>query len=503
MAFTLRTFAIVVGVVLAARIAALVSTPLNLHGDEAQYWLWSRTLDWGYFSKPPLVAWVIAATTGVFGNAEWAVRLAAPIAHAAASLVLYALGSRMAGREVGFFAGLGWLLMPGVWLSSSLISTDALLLPLWAGAVYALWRLQEGEPGSWRWALLLGACVGFGLLAKYAMGYVLLCAALAAWWNAGVRRALLGRAGLIAGAVALVLIGPNLIWNARNGFATLEHTAANAAWEDAGPNLEGVANFLVDQLGLAGPVLFPLLLIAAWRALKAGRDADPRARFLLAFVLPPLVIILVQALISRAHGNWAATAYPAAITLIALTFAERGRRWLQAATGLHAAFGALFLAAVVLPPLANAIGLGNALKRVRGWEETAAIVMERARADANQPYTAVMVDNRLVFNDLSYYWRDADPPPLRMWLLLAAPHNQAERMAPMRPADGARVLIVSTTPPYVPIIQGDFARTSAPQRVTIDLGGGKTRVLTFMDGYGFEPAVRDAAFIARIRPKDD
>ena len=31
----------------------------ELYPDEAQYWLWSRTLDFGYFSKPPMVAWTI------------------------------------------------------------------------------------------------------------------------------------------------------------------------------------------------------------------------------------------------------------------------------------------------------------------------------------------------------------------------------------------------------------------------------------------------------------
>ena len=42
------------------RLAYLLSVPLDLAGDEAYYWDWSRQLDWGYFSKPPMVAWIIA-----------------------------------------------------------------------------------------------------------------------------------------------------------------------------------------------------------------------------------------------------------------------------------------------------------------------------------------------------------------------------------------------------------------------------------------------------------
>ena len=63
------------------RSAVLFIDPNSLYADETQYWLWSQSLDWGYFSKPPMIAWVIAATTTVFGDADWAVRLAAPVLH--------------------------------------------------------------------------------------------------------------------------------------------------------------------------------------------------------------------------------------------------------------------------------------------------------------------------------------------------------------------------------------------------------------------------------------
>ena len=45
------------------RLLTLFGTPLELYPDEAQYWLWSRTLAFGYYSKPPLIAWSIWAST--------------------------------------------------------------------------------------------------------------------------------------------------------------------------------------------------------------------------------------------------------------------------------------------------------------------------------------------------------------------------------------------------------------------------------------------------------
>ena len=64
--------------------------PLDLAPDEAHYWDWSRQLDWSYYSKGPLVAWLIHAScwlagdwaTAHCGNAMPAVRLPAAVSRA-------------------------------------------------------------------------------------------------------------------------------------------------------------------------------------------------------------------------------------------------------------------------------------------------------------------------------------------------------------------------------------------------------------------------------------
>ena len=50
------------------RAIVILTSPLDLYVDEAQYWTWAQALDWGYFSKPPMIAAVIAATTAVCGD---------------------------------------------------------------------------------------------------------------------------------------------------------------------------------------------------------------------------------------------------------------------------------------------------------------------------------------------------------------------------------------------------------------------------------------------------
>lgn len=47
---------------------------IELYADEAQYWTWALQPDWGYFSKPPMVAWAIGLGQALFGDSEIGVR---------------------------------------------------------------------------------------------------------------------------------------------------------------------------------------------------------------------------------------------------------------------------------------------------------------------------------------------------------------------------------------------------------------------------------------------
>src|SRR6202030_3747588 len=107
-------------------------------------------------------------------DSEFAVRLSAPLLHSLAAGIVYAIATRLYDRRTGFWAALAYLTLPGVSLSSFIISTDAVLLPCWAAALYAFIRARE--PGGGRWWLVAGIAAGTGLLAKYAMVYWLLSA---------------------------------------------------------------------------------------------------------------------------------------------------------------------------------------------------------------------------------------------------------------------------------------------------------------------------------------
>ena len=237
----------------------MIASPLDLHGDEAQYWAWSRDLDWGYFSKPPLIAWIIAAFTSVFGQAEWAIRLPSALLHSLTTWVIYITTRKVFDSRTGFWAACFYLFMPGVWLSSTIISTDVPLLLCWALVLNA-WAYLRETP-SWPRSLQLGLALGFGLLAKYAMLFFLPILGVAILFDKKSRRALLGTKGLAAGALAAALFIPNIIWNLNHDFATLSHTAENANLSGSLLNPLELLSFWGSQFGVFGPVAFPVLII--------------------------------------------------------------------------------------------------------------------------------------------------------------------------------------------------------------------------------------------------
>src|SRR6185437_2958372 len=114
------------------RLLWLAGDPIDLYPDEAQYWLWSLHPAFGYFSKPPLVPWIIAATTRLLGEDEFAIRLASPLLHFLTGLVVFAIGRRLYDARVGCWSAVAYVTLPAVSLSAAIISTDVPLLLCWA-----------------------------------------------------------------------------------------------------------------------------------------------------------------------------------------------------------------------------------------------------------------------------------------------------------------------------------------------------------------------------------
>ena len=83
--------AFILAILFVIRMIAIFVSPLDLGVDEAQYWLWSQTFDFGYYTKPHMTSWIIAITHGLFGHESWAVRFAASWLHFSTEQQVYQL----------------------------------------------------------------------------------------------------------------------------------------------------------------------------------------------------------------------------------------------------------------------------------------------------------------------------------------------------------------------------------------------------------------------------
>ena len=113
----LRCVLWIIGGLLLFRLAYAAVVPLDLVHDEAYYWDWSRQLDWGYYSKPPMIAWIIGTSTFFFGEAEWAVRLMAPVLHTLTTLMIFQIGALLYSPRIGFWSALTFATAPTVAVS--------------------------------------------------------------------------------------------------------------------------------------------------------------------------------------------------------------------------------------------------------------------------------------------------------------------------------------------------------------------------------------------------
>ena len=464
-------------VLTAIRLAVLIVSPLQLYPDEAQYWFWAQTPDFGYFSKPPLIAWIVWITTSIFGDAEWAVRLGSPLIHAGTALMLYAIGKRVGDARLGLWSALAFATLPGVAYSSGLISTDVPLLFCWAVALYAFLRAMD-EPG-WRWPLLCGIAVGYGLLAKYAMLYFIIGAVFAALISPKARGVVFGWRALAILALGILLLGPNIAWNAVHGFPTVGHTESNADWSHARFNVMGALGFFASQFGVSGPVLMAGFLGALWKLARGPRRPEPEL-VLAAFALPPILIITVQGFISEANANWAATAYVSATPLAIAVLLATARRWaLWLSFAIDGLAMVLLWVGLVSPAAGAALGGGNALKREEGWRQLGHALVSVARAGH---YDAIAIANRSVVAEMTYYARPR-PVPLRSWRLTTRPEDHCQMTMPLE-ASARRVLLV-LLPAEEQLVLPTFESSRRLGRIAIPIGGHHTRVTVLFAARGY------------------
>lgn len=374
----------------------------GLFRDELYFMVCGSRLGAGYVDQPPGIALVARLATWAFGTWVPGLRLPAWLAAAAAVLLAGRLAAALgAGAAGAALASAAVLAAPVLLALGHYLTMNAFEPALVLALALVLLRLARGEdPRLW---VAAGGIAGLAVLFKYTSA--LLALSLAAGLLATPeRRALRTRWALAGAAVGLLVVLPNLAWQAAHGFPFLE-LVRNGQLRKNAPFSAG--GFALGLLREGNPLLAPLwlgglgwLLLA--RAARPARFLGAGAGLYLALLLatkgkayyaaPALALLLAAG--GAAAAAWirprgARLALPAAVLLSLVPVAPLALPLLPVATF------ARYQAALGLEPERLERTAYGALPQIladqHGWEELARAVSEAAaRLSPAERATAVV-----------------------------------------------------------------------------------------------------------------
>lgn len=279
-----------------------LSATLQLHPDEAYYWMWSRHLDISYFDHPPMVAYFIWLSTLLSQSELW-VRLSGPLVMLLLSALMWRLALQLfASVPIACGSVMLFNVYPLTMLGMVVITPDIPVLLFWSLGVCLFWQvMQRRQP--WLW-YPLGLCFGLALVSKYTAllmpGCLLLYLLLSKdrHWLKTVHP-------YLSAALGLLCFLPVLLWNSRNDWVSFLFQFRNGLGSGhLDPAL--VAEYTAGQLLIVGPLGLLAGIAATCMALKRR---DRESLLLVCTAIPVILFFACSSMKKVAGANWPAFAY--------------------------------------------------------------------------------------------------------------------------------------------------------------------------------------------------
>ena len=402
---------------------------LDLAPDEAHYWDWSRHLDWSYYSKGPLVAWLIRLSCELFGpwservtgSIMFAVRIPAAVCGALLLASLFQLARQVLGSaRMGLVLVAIGLSIPLITAGSTLMTIDAPYTCCWGWALVFAHRAVVGR-ARWAWDIT-GLLIGVGILAKYTMVVFVPSLALFLLFQREHRQLLFSWGFWRMCLWVAVCCLPIAIWNAQNEWVTFMHVFRLAGINTGDATLRpgsglkwfGPLAYVGAQAGLLLGYWFFIWSLAMVVA-NPLRDRDTGRAYLWWMSAPMFGLFLGFSLkTGGGEPNWPVTAYLSGAVLAAWWVGEvlsSPRPWLRYATSFCIALTCLAGMTITIllhrsdlahatiervtgPPTAERpypVRRFDPTCRLRGWRHLASeidAIRERLRAEGTEPVLA-------------------------------------------------------------------------------------------------------------------
>ncbi|MBI5846971.1 MAG: glycosyltransferase family 39 protein [Nitrospirae bacterium] len=393
------------------RIYYIVTGPFDLVADEAHYWEWSRRLDWSYYSKGPVIAWLIRIGTFFFGSTVLGIRAFAVVLSALSSILLFRLGKELYDERTGLASAFLLQVVPLFSVYGMLLTIDAPFIFFWTLSLYLFHRIlrQELSPGNNRSSLLswvlLGIAAGFGLLTKYTMVFFLLSAFLYLLFRKDARRLLRTFGPYLAFLTSMLVFSPVIFWNASRGWVTLKHTAGQAHLrEGLVLSAWSFAEFLGSQFGVVTPLLFVMIIVAVLKLRKTEKGA-----FLFWFSLPTIAFFLLKSMQGKVQANWALTGYITGMVAFSAFFLDRWKDF-KKPLRITVAFGVCLSILITLfihaPSMLRLPEKFDPSMRLVGWKELGQQASVLYRDMSVKGPVFVFSDSYQVASELAFYMKD-------------------------------------------------------------------------------------------------
>ncbi len=346
----------------------------DLAGDEAYYWDWGRRPDWCYYSKPPMIGWMMGVIGWLTGNAEWGIRFAALLLGSTTLVIIHRIALVLFDARTAFLTAVLVLLTIANAGLNLLLTIDAPLLLCWTLGLLLFWFAAQRPTCNTRW-IALALVIGIGTLSKQMMlafpALMLLFAAVSRE-DRGLLRNPRMWAAIVLGMAFII---PVVKWNQEHAWITLEHTKHHFDGETR--SFGKWISRTLENVGLQAliytPVTFAALVAAMITAIKQRMKLTRPALFLLLACAPALACFAVLALRQRINPNWPAAFFVPAFVLAAAWMrgllpaaAHPGwQRWSLRVGGALVLIVHLLLVVVFATDLKSI----NKLASIRGWRE--------------------------------------------------------------------------------------------------------------------------------------
>lgn len=252
--------------------------------DELYYLDLGRHLAFGYVDCAPLVA-VYARIALLLGGSLAALRILPALAGTALVALSILIARELGGRRYAqWLTGITVLLCPGFLVMDSFLSMNAFEPLFWMAGAWAVARfLRTGNSRLW---VAFGAAIGLGLENKHSAAFFAVSVVIALLLTRH-RREFLKPWIWIGIAVAFAIFAPNLIWQIRHNFPTLQdlenvrRTHKNI--------ILGPGTFIARQILDLHPILFPVWLIGVLWTLWSRRWRLLGLTFVVFFIMMELM----------------------------------------------------------------------------------------------------------------------------------------------------------------------------------------------------------------------